>query len=69
VKWHEPDVVGLTFRIQAVEPTSELVFRAREAQLEIIAAGRRSGNRGRCALARVWARRVWLAHLFDNVAT
>jgi SNF2 family DNA or RNA helicase len=66
-KWHGPDVVELTFRTETGKPDSELLFRDREAQLEVVAAGRRWSYGADGALFRLVseARRIQLAHLFD----
>src|SRR5262245_61575275 len=40
-KWHGADVVELTFRTSNGKPDSELVFRERELQLEVLEGGRR----------------------------
>ena len=67
VQRHGPDVVTLTFRTQAGRPDSELLFRDREPQLEVIAAGRKWSYGADGALFRLVseARRIQLAHLFD----
>lgn len=67
VKWHGVDVIELTFRTQAGKPDSELLFRDREPQLEVVGAGRRWSYEADGELFRLVseARRIELAHLFD----
>lgn len=66
-KWHGGDIVELTFRAASGKPDTELLFRDREALLEVEADGRRWGYTADGALFRLVseARRIQLAHLFD----
>lgn len=67
VTWHGPDVIALTFRTANGRPDSELLFRDREPQLEVLAPGRRWSYAADGAQFRLVseARRIQLAHLFD----
>jgi superfamily II DNA or RNA helicase len=66
-KWHGGDIVELTFRTASGKPDTELLFRDREASLEVQEGGPRWSYMGDGGLFRLVseARRIQLAHLFD----
>jgi SNF2 family DNA or RNA helicase len=69
VQWFGSEAVELTFKDPAGKPGVELLFRDREASLEIAEAGRPWSFDGDGALFRLVseAHRIRLAHLFDPV--
>src|SRR5438445_682436 len=69
VKWHGSGVIELVYKDTAGRPGTELLYRDREAILEIAEAGRPWGFDGDGALFRLVAEahRIRLAHLFDPV--
>jgi hypothetical protein len=69
VKWYGSAVVELTYKDATGKPGVELLYRDREASLEIASAGRPWSFDGDGALFRLVseAHRIRLAHLFDPV--
>ena len=67
VKWHGDDVVELTYKDSAGKPGNELLFRDREAMLEIIAAGQSWSFDADASMLRLVseAYRIGMAYLFD----
>src|SRR2546425_860732 len=68
-KWHGSSVVELTFKDTAGRPGNQLLYRDREATLEVAETGRPWSFDGDGALFRLVseAHRIRLAHLFDPV--
>ena len=66
-KWHGSDVVELTYKDFNGQPHTEILFRDRESELEIVTEGRPWSFNGDGALLRLVseAHRIRLAHLFD----
>ncbi|MDW8255359.1 MAG: hypothetical protein RMM58_15920, partial [Chloroflexota bacterium] len=69
VQWFGPDAVELTYKDPTGKVGNELVYRDREADLEIVEDGRPWSFDGDGALFRLAseAQRIRLAHLFDPV--
>jgi len=66
-KWHGSDVVELTYKDTRGQPHTEILFRDREPDLEVVVVGRPWSFDGDGALLRLVmeAHRIRLAHLFD----
>src|SRR4051812_6969721 len=69
VQWHGSDVLTLVYRRPSGEVADEILYRADEARLSIVEAGRPWSFDGDGALFRLVAEahRIRLAHLFDPV--
>ncbi len=66
-KWHGSDVVELTYKDTNGQPHTEILYRDREPDLEVVVVGRPWSFDGDGALLRLVmeAHRIRLAHLFD----
>ncbi|MBO1351606.1 MAG: M48 family metalloprotease [Hormoscilla sp. GUM202] len=66
-KWHGSDVVELTYKDTIGQPHTEILYRDREPDLEVVVVGRPWSFDGDGALLRLVmeAHRIRLAHLFD----
>jgi SNF2 family DNA or RNA helicase len=69
IQWFGSDAIELTYKDTAGKLASELIYRDREADLEIVAEGRPWSFDGDGALFRIVseALRIHLAHLFDPI--
>lgn len=69
VKWYGSDAIELTYKDANGRPQSELLYRDKEASLELVTAGRPWSFDGDGHLFRLVseAHRIRLAHLFDPV--
>ena len=69
VRWFGSDAIELTYKTPAGKVANELLYRGREAQLEVVEQGRPWSFDGDGALFRLVseANRIRLAHLFDPV--
>jgi hypothetical protein len=69
VKWHGTAALELTYKDAGGKPGIELLFRDREAQLQVVESGRpwSFDSDGRLFRLVSEAQRINLAHLFDPV--